>query len=164
MAGMVAAVPMGLFMMLASAAWGHAGVYTPWYRIAAILDPVPFELSREEAATGSPFWFDIQSAVPGFCVHLVLAGFLGALFVLLARARRVAGPRGLLVAGGAWGLLVAAVMVPVLHLAARVLGGGTTIADLPGQLGAATYVAMHLVYGLGLGAVVARWPARPAPA
>jgi hypothetical protein len=164
MAGMTAGVPMGLFMMLASVAWGHAGLYTPWYRIAAILDPFPFEISREQAAAGSPFWLEVQSAVPGAGVHLVLAGFFGALFVLLARYRRAARPAGLLLAGCAWGLLVAAVMVPVLHLAARVLGGGTTIADLPGQLGAPTYVAMHLVYGLGLGAVVARWPARPAPA
>ena len=37
--GMAAGLPMALFMMVASATWGHAGVYTPFYRIAAILDP-----------------------------------------------------------------------------------------------------------------------------
>jgi hypothetical protein len=163
MAGMAAGVPMALFMMLASGTWGHAGVYTPWYRIAAVLDPAAFEISREQAATGSPFWLEIQSAVPGVGVHLALAGFFGALFVLLARGSGVVRPIGLVPAGGGWGLLVAAVMVPVLHLAARELGGGTTIADMPGQVGWPTYLAMHLIYGLGLGAVVALLPARPAP-
>jgi hypothetical protein len=164
MAGMVAGVPMAVFMMVASATWGHAGLYTPWYRIAAVLDAAAFEISRQQAAAGSPFWLEIQSAVPGVCVHLALAGFFGTLFVLLARGRPVARPGGLLLAGGAWGLLVAAVMVPVLRVAARVLGGGTTIADLPGQLGWPTYLAMHLVYGLGLGALVALLSARSAPA
>src|SRR5436190_11238519 len=160
MAGMVAGVPMGLFMMLASGTWGNAGVYTPWYRIAAVLDPGPLEVSRQEAATGSPFWLDTQSAVPGFCVHLALAGFFGTLFVLLARGGWVARPAGLVIAGGAWGLLVAAVMVPVLQLAARSLGVGTAIADLPGEVGWPTYLAMHLVYGLSLGAVLALGRAR----
>ena len=65
-----------------------------------------------------------------------------------------------MIAGGAWGLLVAAVMVPVLQLAARSLGGDTAIADLPGQVGWPTYLAMHLVYGLSLGAVLALGRAR----
>jgi hypothetical protein len=153
--GMAAGLPMALFMVIASATWGHAGAFTPFYRIAAILDPAAFEISRQEAATGSPFWFEPQTAVPGACVHLALAGFFGMLFALLARGGRGRRPAALAVAGGAWGLLVAVVMVPVLRLAARVLGGGSLIADLPGQLGWPTYLAMHLLYGLVLGAVVA---------
>ena len=160
MTGMAAGVPMALFMLVASATWGHAGFFTPFYRIAAILDRAAFEISRREAATGSPFWFEPQTALPGACVHLGLAGFFGMLFALLARGRR---PATLVLAGGAWGLVVAAVMVPVLRLAARVLGGGTLIADLPGHLGWPTYLAMHLVYGLSLGAVVALRSMRLAP-
>ena len=46
-------------------------------------------------------------------------------------------------------------MVPVLGLVGREVGGGDLVADLPAALGWPTYVAMHLVYGLALGAVVA---------
>jgi len=153
---------MALFMMVASASWAHAGVFTPFYRIAAILDPAAFEISRQEAATGSPFWLEPQTALPGACVHLALAGLFGMLFVLLVHGGLDRRPGGLLLAGVACGLLVAVVMVPVLRLAARVLGGGALIADLPAHLGWPTYLAMHLVYGLSLAAVVAlraRWSA-----
>ena len=146
---------MGLFMMVASATWGHVGVFTPFYRIAAVLDRAAFDISLEEAATGSRFWLEPQTALPGACVHLGLAGLFGMLFVLLAHEGRGARPAALVLAGAAWGLVVAAVMVPVLHLVGREVGGGDLIADLPGQLGWPTYVAMHLVYGLALGAVVA---------
>ena len=145
---------MGLFMMVASATWGHAGVFTPFYRIAAVLDRAAFDISLQEAATGSRFWFEPQTALPGACVHLGLAGFFGMLFALLARARP--GRRGaLVVAGAAWGLVVAVVMVPVLRLVGRGVGGGDLVAELPARLGWPTYLAMHLVYGLALGAVAA---------
>jgi hypothetical protein len=88
-------------------------------------------------------------------VHLALAGFFGMLFVLLAREGRGASAAALVLAGVAWGLVVAVVMVPVLGLVGREVGGGALIADLPAELGWPTYVAMHLVYGLALGAVVA---------
>jgi hypothetical protein len=146
---------MGLFMMAASATWDHAGVFSPFYRIAGVLDPAAYDISVQEAATGSRSWFEPQSALPGACVHLALAGFFGMLFVLLANQGRGARPAALGMAGVAWGLLVAAVMVPVLGLVGRQVGGGTLIADMAPQLGWPTYVAMHVVYGLALGAVVA---------
>ena len=149
--GLAAGVPMALFMMLAAATWGHAGAFTPFYRIAAVLDRAAFDISLEEAATGSRFWFEPQTALPGVCVHLALAGLFGMLFVLLAREGR-----GTLVAAGvAWSLLVAVVMVPVLGLAGREVGGGALISDAPSQLGWPTYLGMHLVFGFALGVVVA---------
>jgi uncharacterized membrane protein YagU involved in acid resistance len=153
--GLAAGVPMGLFMMLASATWGHAGAFTPFYRIAAVLDRAAFDISLEQAATGSRFWFEPQTALPGVCVHLALAAVFGVVFVLLAHEGRGARPLALLLAGAAWGLLVAAVMVPVLRLAGRSVGGGDLVAEVPGQLGWPTYLGMHLVYGLALGALVA---------
>jgi hypothetical protein len=154
---------MGLFMALASATWGDAGFFSPFYRIAGVLDPAAYDISLQEAATGSPFWFEPQTALPGACVHLALAGLFGMLFVLLSREGRGAGPAALLAAGAAWGLVVALLMVPVLGLVGRHVGGGALISGVPSQLGWPTYVAMHLVYGLALGAVVAlrsRWPRR----
>jgi hypothetical protein len=152
---------MGLFMAVASATWGHAGFFTPFYRIAAVLDPAAYDISLEQAATGSRFWFEPQTALPGACVHLGLAAFFGMLFALLWRGGRRGGPGVTVLAGVGWSLVVALVMVPVLGLAGRGLGGGDLIADAPALIGWPTYVAMHLVYGLGLGAIVALRAARP---
>jgi uncharacterized membrane protein YagU involved in acid resistance len=148
-------VPAGLFLCVASATWGDAGVFTPFYRIAGVLDRAAYDISLEEAANGSRFWLELQTTLPGVCVHLALAGFFGMLFVLLAREGRGASAAALVLAGVAWGLVVAVVMVPVLGLVGREVGGGALVADLPAELGWPTYVAMHLVYGLALGAVVA---------
>ena len=162
--GLAAGVPMGLFMMLASASWGHAGVFTPFYRIAAVLDRAAYDISLEQAATGSRFWLEPQTALPGACVHLALAGLFGVVFVLLAHEGRGARPLALVLAGVAWGLVVAVVMLPVLRLAGRSVGGGALVAELPTQLGWPTYLGMHLVYGLALGGLVALRAARRARA
>jgi uncharacterized membrane protein YagU involved in acid resistance len=146
---------MALFMAVASATWGHAGFFSPFYRIAGVLDPAAYDISLQEAATGSPFWFEPQTALPGVCVHLALAGFFGMLFVLLAREGRGARRAALVAAGVAWSLLVAALMVPVLGLVGREVGGGALISDAPSQLGWPTYLGMHLVFGFALGVVVA---------
>ena len=162
--GLVAGVPMGLFMMLASATWGHAGVFTPFYRIAAVLDRAAYDISLEQAATGSRFWLEPQTALPGVCMHLALAGLFGMVFVLLAHEGRGVRPLALVLAGVAWGLVVAVIMLPVLRLVGRSVGGGALVAELPAQLGWPTYLGMHLVYGLALGGVVAFRAARYAPA
>jgi len=152
MAGMAAAVPMGIFAMIASATWQHAGFYTPMYRIASVLDPLPLEASLEEAAAGSPsFYFYPQPMFAGFAVHLAIGGFFGVLFVVLVRALRVRGPVAL-AAGVLYGLAVAALMgLVLLPLAADQLGGGRQIAEAASIVGWPTFAAWHLVYGLGLG-------------
>ena len=145
---------MGLFMMAASATWGHAGVFTPFYRIAGILDRAAYDLSVQEAAGGSRFWLEVQTALPGACVHLALAGLFGMLFVLVVQAGRALRPAAVVAAGVLWGLAVAMAMVPVLGLVGRRVGGGALVAGFPAQVGWPTYLAMHLVYGAALGAVV----------
>jgi hypothetical protein len=168
--GLAAGVAMGLFMMVASATWGQGGAFTPFYRIAAVLDRAAFDISLEQAAAGSRFWLELQTALPGVCVHLALAGLFGMLFVLLAHEGRGTRPLALVLAGVAWGLVVAVLMVPVLRLVGRSVGGGALVAELPAQLGWPTYLGMHLVYGLALGGLVAlrasrarRTPERPVP-
>jgi hypothetical protein len=146
---------MGLFLCVASATWGHAGFFSPFYRIAGILDRAAYDISVQEAATGSRFWLEPQTALPGACVHLGLAGLFGMLFVWLSGEGRGARPAALVAAGAAWGLVVAALMVPVLAAVGWGVGGGALIAEAPSRLGWATYAAMHLVYGLVLGAMVA---------
>jgi hypothetical protein len=148
-------------MAVASVAWGQAGFFTPFYRIAAVLDPAAYDISLEEAASGSKFWFEPQTALPGACVHLGLAAFFGLLFGLLWRGDRRASPGATVLAGIAWGLVVAVVMVPVLRFCGQTVGGGGLIADAPALMGWPTYVAMHLVYGLSLGGIVALRAAHP---
>ena len=159
--GLGAGVPMGLFLATASATWGHAGFFTPFYRIAAVLDPAAYQISVEQAAAGSRFWFEPQTALPGACVHLGLAAFFGMLFALVWRGVRQARPGATVLAGAGWGLVVAVVMVPVLRFCGQAVGGGGLIADAPSSIGWPTYAAMHLVYGLSLGGIVAIRAARP---
>lgn len=160
MAGMAAAVPMGIFALIASGTWQHAGVYTPVYRIAAMLDPSPLEVSLEEAAAGSSFYFDPQPFFSGGAVHLALGGFFGVIFALLSRRLRWRG-RLALAAGVVYGLAVLALMsLVVLPVAAGLVGAGREIADTASITGWPTFVVAHLLYGLGLGT----WAAlRPPP-
>jgi hypothetical protein len=148
-------------MAVASATWGQAGFFTPFYRIAAVLDPAAYDISLEQAATGSRFWFEPQTALSGACVHLALAAFFGLLFGLLWRSERRASPGATVLAGIVWGLVVAVVMLPVLRFCGQAVGGGGLISNAPALMGWPTYVAMHLVYGLSLGAIVALRAARP---
>jgi len=151
MAGIVAAVPMGLLVMIAGATWQHEGFFTPVYRVVSILDPAPLATALQEAASGSLFYFDQQPMFAGGGAHLAVGCFFGAVFALLARALRPRGP-AVLAAGAAYGLAVMAFMAFAgLPLIASVLGGGEVIRDLPGDLGWPTFAAAHLVYGLALG-------------
>jgi hypothetical protein len=154
LAGMAAALPMGIFAMIASATWQHAGFYTPMYRIASVLDPLPLQASLEEAASSSPsFYLYPQPMFAGFAVHLAIGGAFGVLFVLLSGGlrARLRGPAAL-AAGVLYGLLVAALMgLVLLPAAADALGGGRQIAEAAGIVGWPTFAAWHLVYGLGLG-------------
>jgi len=159
MVGMAAAVPMGIFAAIASATWQHAGFYTPMYRIASVLDPLPLQASLEEAAADSPsFYFYPQPMFAGGAVHLAIGGFFGVLFVLLVRALRVRG-RAAVAAGLLYGLAVAALMgLVLLPVAAEQLGGGRQIAEAASIVGWPTFAAWHLLYGLGLGIWMALRP------
>jgi len=160
LAGMVAAVPMGLFATIAAATYQHMGFFTPMYRIAAVLDPTSMLVSMQEADTGSPFYFDLQPLVAGSAMHLAIAGFFGVVFALLARSLGIRGPVAL-PAGVLHGLAVMALMgLVVLPLAADLLGGGRAIADTASIVGWPTFTVGHVLYGLTLGAwTVARpWP------
>jgi len=152
LAGMVAAVAMGIFAATASASYLQMGFYTPMYRIAAVLDPTSMLVSLQEAEAGSPsFYFDLQPLVAGTAMHLAIAGFFGVVFALLARGLRVRGPAAL-PAGILYGLAVMALMgLVVLPLAADLLGGGPPIADAASIVGWPTFAAEHVLYGLTLG-------------
>jgi hypothetical protein len=158
MAGMLAAVPMGLLALIASATIEHDGFFTPIYRVVSILDAAPLLVSLQEAAFGSQFYFDQQPMFAGGAAHLAVGSFFGAVFALVARRLRLHGPAAL--AGGVvYGLAVMTFMaVAGLPLVALVLGGGEVITGLPGDLGWQNFVAAHALYGLVLGAWILRRP------
>jgi uncharacterized membrane protein YagU involved in acid resistance len=152
MAGMVAAVPMGLLVLIASATVEHDGFFTPIYRVVSMLDPAPLLVSLQEAATGSQVYFDQQPMFAGGAAHLAVGAFFGAVFALVARYLRPQGPAALAV-GVAYGLAVMLFMaVAGLPLIALVLGGGEVITNMPSDLGWLTFGAAHALYGLVLGA------------
>jgi uncharacterized membrane protein YagU involved in acid resistance len=158
MAGMVAAVPMGLLVLIASATVEHDGFFTPTYRVVSMLDPTPLLVSLQEAATGSQFYFDRQPMFSGGAAHLAVGAFFGAVFALVARYLRPQGPAALAV-GVAYGLAVMLFMaVAGLPLIALVLGGGEVITKMPSDLGWLTFGAAHALYGLVLGAWILRRP------
>jgi hypothetical protein len=151
MAGLVAAVPMGIFALIASQATQNDGFFTPVYRVASIIDPAPLAASIQEAALGSKFYFDQQPFFSAGAAHLGVGCFFGAVFALVARRLRLHG-RAALAGGVLYGLAVMAFMAFAgLPAIAAVLGGGEVIRDLPGGLGWPTFVLAHAVYGLALG-------------
>jgi hypothetical protein len=153
LAGMVAAVAMGLLAVTAAVTWRHLAASTPLTEIAVLADPRLAGPATDQPVAKEPLIF-------AGAVHLLVGGLLGAAFGLLARATRLAGllargPRGaaaVLVAGLLYGLAVMAFMAAVvLPLAGRLSGAGEPISDLPARVGWATFTAEHLLFGLVLG-------------
>jgi hypothetical protein len=161
MAGMVAALVMGLFAMVVAAVRG-LGLYTPLYLVTAVVEPGPLQVSRNEAAEGWRFYFEVGPAAAGLAVHLAIGAGFGAVFALVVRA---VGLRGLVAvaAGVLYGLVVAGFMSQVvLPLAAGETAGGELIADAPDLLGWPVFTVEHLLYGLTLGILASRGAERGA--
>jgi hypothetical protein len=161
MAGMVAALVMGLFAMVVAAVRG-LGLYTPLYLVTAVVEPGPLQVSLNEAAEGWRFYFEVGPAAAGLAVHLAIGAGFGAVFALIARALRLRGPVAV-AAGVLYGLVVAGFMSQVvLPLAAGETAGGELIADAPELLGWPVFTVQHLLYGLTLGILASRGAERRA--
>ena len=149
MAGMVAALPMALFSMVATA--GELGLYGRLYLVTAIVEPGPLEVSMAQASGGAGPFLEVGGAVAGMAVHLGIGAGFGAVFALLARALRLRGVVAL-AAGAVYGLAVMALMgLAVLPAAAGETAGGRLIADAPRLIGWPVFAVEHLLYGLVLG-------------
>jgi uncharacterized membrane protein YagU involved in acid resistance len=150
--GVVASIPMGLFALLASGTYQSRGFYTPAYHVSFVIDPNTYGMSLTEAAAGERFFMSQESFVFGLALHVMVAGAFGALFAVLTTKLRLEGNR-ILIAGAAYGL---AVMVLMSTLVLPTVGGlsdaGAPIAHMGGEIGWATFAALHVIYGLALGA------------
>jgi hypothetical protein len=155
LAGMAAAVAMGLFAMIAAAGWRHQSFSTPLREMAVFADP---NLAGGQPPDPSP-----EPLIFAGAFHLMLGGLFGAAFGLLARAVRLRG--GAAVAAGiVYGLAVMVLMSTlVLPAVARLSGAGEPISDLAGRQGWVTFAAGHAVFGLCLGLWVLLRPADVEP-
>lgn len=161
-AGAVASLAMAMYAMLA--AWEKdTGFFTPLYHIASLFISQDSMMTsmRDAAMGGSAFHVDFGPAVLGAMIHMMTGAMYGALFAVVA-GRLALGRRLLLVAGPAYGAMVFAVSSWVgLPIAAAVLDSGDQITHMARMAGWGTFVVEHLVFGVVLGALTARFSARP---
>ena len=153
--GVVAAIVMAMFAMVAAATYQGTGFFTPLYHIASsVIDAATMMRSMEAAAGGDAFTFSAGPAAVGVGLHLLTGAFWGAIFGLLVSTGRLSGWIGLL-AGIVYGLAVMVVMsFVVLPVIAEVFGGGEAISDMPRLAGWGTFTVEHVIYG----AVLGLWP------
>lgn len=158
--GMLAALVMAAFAMMAAATYQGSGFFTPLYHIAStLISPAAMDASMAQAADGNPFYLALGPAVLGAAIHMMVGAMYGAVFALVAPRLRLSGPT--LVLGGAlWGLVVFAMSAFVaLPLVAAALGSGDQVAGMARMVGYPTFVAEHVLFGLALGLLLARRPA-----
>ena len=161
-AGLVAAIVMGIFAMFAAATYQGTGFFTPLYHIASpIIDGDQMMASMDAATRGDVFTFDPGSAFLGAAIHLMWGAFWGAVFFALARALRLRSAAPLAGAGIVFGLAVMVFMSLVtLPITAATLGGGRPIEEMPSVVGWGTFSIEHAMFGLVLGI----WAAARRPA
>ena len=163
LAGMVAAVPMGIFSMIAAATYQHRGFFLPMYHIASLLGDDTAARSLQEAASGDVFFFVPEPAIFGVAMHLVVGGFFGAIFAVVARvllsrvepSRALPSRASIIAVGVVYALLVMLLMSLVLVPAAdAVLSGEERVSSFASVAGWGTFTIQHVIYGLVLGL----WP------
>lgn len=151
-AGILGAVAMALFAMIASATYHGVGFFTPMYHIASsLIAPDTMMTSAGEATAGNAFYFAAGPALLGFGLHLAVGAVFGTIFALGVAALGIRGP-ALIPAGIVYGALVLAFMSFIgLPIAAAVFGGGDPIRDMPSIAGWWTFSIEHLLFGAVLG-------------
>lgn len=160
-AGVVASLVMALYAMLAAYA-KDTGFFTPLYHIASLLaDDANMMRSMSAAqADGDSFTFLFGPAVLGALIHMTTGAAYGAVFGLLASRLPLSlhGLAGLAGVGAVYGFVVFAVSAFVgLPLAAAVFGAGDPIADMAQMAGWGTFIVEHVLFGLVLGILTAKW-------
>ena len=153
--GVLAAVVMGMFAMIASATYHDTGFFTPLHHIAsALIEPTAMMRSMEAGMAGDTFAISVGPALLGLALHLATGAFWGAIFGLIVSTGWLRGVAGL-VGGIIYGLAVMVVMAFIaLPVIAAVFGGGEPVSDMPRLAGWGTFAIEHAIYG----AVLGLWP------
>jgi hypothetical protein len=153
--GVVAALVMGMFAMIASATYHDTGFFTPLHHIAsALIEPTAMMRSMEAGMAGDTFAISVGPALLGLALHLATGAFWGAIFGLIVSTGWLRGVTGL-IAGIVYGLAVMLVMAFLaLPVIAAAFGGGEPISEMPRLAGWGTFAIEHAMYG----AVLGLWP------
>jgi hypothetical protein len=153
--GVVAAVVMGVFAMIASATYHDTGFFTPLHHIAsALIEPTAMMRSMEAGMAGDTFAISVGPALLGLALHLATGAFWGAIFGLIVSTGWLRGVTGL-IAGIVYGLAVMLLMAFLaLPVIAAAFGGGEPISEMPRLAGWGTFAIEHAIYG----AVLGLWP------
>lgn len=151
-AGILGAVAMAVFAMIASATYHGVGFFTPMYHIASsVIAPDTMMTSADEAMAGNAFYFAAGPALLGFGLHLAVGAVFGTIFAVGVAAFGIRGP-ALVPVGIVYGGLVLAFMSFIgLPVAASIFGGGDPIRDMPTMAGWWTFTIEHLMFGTVLG-------------
>lgn len=150
LAGFIASLGAVLIGIIAAGTFQGRGFLTPLYDISALFEPGVAELSVRSAEAGEPFYIVKEPFAFGLIMSLAVGGAFGALFALLARALRPRGRMALLL-GGAYGLLLTALMtVVILPLTASVMQA-PALDLIAERTGLATYTLELVGYGVLLG-------------
>ena len=153
--GIVAAIAMAMFAMIAAATYQGTGFFTPLYHIGSSLGGAApmeaMEASMEQAQSGDLLTWFTGPALTGALVHMVAGMMWGAVFGLVVAVVRI--PRGAVApAGVAFGIVVMVVMAfVVLPVMASLFGSGDPIRNMPSMVGWGTFTAEHALFGLVVG-------------
>lgn len=151
-AGVIGAIVMAMFAMIAGATYLGSGFFTPMYHIAStFITPKPMMTSMQHAMEGQNFYFTFGPALLGMMVHLMTGLIYGIVFALIARALKLSGVAAA-IAGAVYGLVVLAFSSFVgLPIAASLFGGGDPISDMPQMVGWTTFIIEHVMFGAAVG-------------
>ncbi|MCA1703124.1 MAG: hypothetical protein LC808_07570 [Actinobacteria bacterium] len=154
-AGVIAAVVMAMYAMVAGATYVGSGFFTPLYHIAStFISPKPMMTSMQNAMDGRDFYFTFGPALLGMMVHLMTGAIYGGVFALIARALKLSGA-AIVAVGAVYGLVVLAFSSFLgLPIAAALFGGGDPISDMPKMVGWTTFTIEHVLFGAVVGLFV----------
>lgn len=156
-AGVIGAVMMAMYAMIASATYQHHGFFTPLYHIASVfIAPTAQMTSMQHAMMGSgAFYFTLGPAILGAVIHMMVGAMYGAILALLVSMRRLSAPM-LAMAGTLWGAVAFALSSWVLlPLVASVFSSGDQITHMARMVGYGTFLVEHLLFGMTAGVLLA---------
>jgi uncharacterized membrane protein YagU involved in acid resistance len=139
-AGIIAAIVMAMYAMIATATYLHLGFFSPLYAIAA---PLIGRQTLMASMHDGTFYFAAGPAVLGAVVHMMFGALFGIIFGLIARPLHLTGVVAVM-SGMVYALLVMLLMsfivIPLVHAP-----------NMPATLGWGTFTIMHLLFGLVVG-------------
>ncbi|MGB2950142.1 MAG: hypothetical protein WBB62_04915 [Rhodococcus sp. (in: high G+C Gram-positive bacteria)] len=148
-AGLVGAIAMAMFAMIAALTYQNSGFFTPLYHIGSVfIEPSTMMTSMQQAIAGESFYFALGPAIVGALIHMMVGVMYGIVFAIIVRVARLHGVV-LIISGLVYGAVVFVISAWIgLPLAAAILSSGDQIADMASMVGYGTFFVEHLLFGV----------------